>query len=462
MVLHLRDVCRRTTRAACAAALLMVTLAVTSQAQTLDRAKLDRFLDLLDEKHKAMGSLAIVRDANVLYARAIGYAQVDTAERMPLDENSRFRIGSITKMFTAALILQLVEEGKLSLTGTLAQFVPQIPNAGTITIAQILSHRSGIPNVTPRQGREPGTPMTKDEMLALIAGGTPLFEPGTQASYSNAGYFLLGLVLERVTGTSYAEALQERIASRIGLRDTYVATGPIDVGNNESLTYLGTGSGWRQGTETHPSVLFGAGQIVSTPHDLAHFIQALFDLKLVSRASLDLMMTMRDGEGSGMAQFTFAGKTFFGHTGGADNYGAWLMYLPEERLAVAYTTNAKVYPVGDIMAGVIDIYYNRPFQIPTFETIIVSAEVLDRYVGVYSSPAVPARFAITREGPTLYVAPGNQRATALEATSESTFHLLGGGVVFAFNAATGQMLLQRSGGTTVFTKETSTARPNPE
>jgi CubicO group peptidase (beta-lactamase class C family) len=317
----------------------------------------------------------------------------------------------------------------------------------------MLNHRSGIPNITPLQGREPGMPITKDEMLALVANGTPLFEPGTQHSYSNSGYFLLGLILERVTGKSYAEVLEERIASRIGLKDTYVATGSIDVSKNESLTYLNTGSDWKQGTETHPSVLFGAGQIVSTPNDLARFAQALFDLRLLSRASLDLMTTMRDGEGSGMARFTFAGKTFYGHTGGGDNYGAWLAYLPEEKLAVAYATNAKVHPVGDIVTGVIDIYYNTPFQIPTFETIVVSPDVLDRYVGVYSSPGLPARFTITREGSTLYVRPGNQTPAALEATSENTFQLLGGSVVFEFNAATGQMIMKRSGGPTVFTKE---------
>jgi D-alanyl-D-alanine carboxypeptidase len=316
----------------------------------------------------------------------------------------------------------------------------------------MLTHRSGLPNVAP-QGREPGTPITNDEMLALAARGTPLFEPGTQHSYSNSGYFLLGLILERVTGKSYAEVLEERITARIGLKDTYVATGTIDVSKNESLTYLNTGSDWKQGTETHPSVLFGAGQIVSTPNDLARFAQALFDLKLLSRASLDLMTTMRDGKVRAWEAFTFAGKTFYGHTGGGDNYGAWLAYLPEEKLAVAYATNAKVHAVGDIVTGVVDIYYNRPFQIPTFETIVVSPDVLDRYVGVYSSPAAPARFTITRQGSTLYVQPGNQTPAALEATAENTFQLLGGSVVFEFNAATGQMILKRSGGPIVFTKE---------
>src|SRR5688500_7558772 len=155
---------------------------------------------------------------------------------------------------------------------------------------------------------------------------------------------------------------------------------------------MGLGTAWKEVPQTHPSNLFGSGAIVSTPSDLAKFIDALFGLKLITRESLDLMRTVRDGEGWGMEPFTFAGKTFYGHTGGVDNYGAWLAYLPEERLAVAYTTNAKVYPVVNIMRGVVDIYYNRPFTIPSFEAFAVSPEVLDKYVGVYSSPEGPVKF----------------------------------------------------------------------
>ncbi len=165
---------------------------------------------------------------------------------------------------------------------------------------------------------------------------------------------------------------------------------------NESLTYFNLGGDWKQGPETHPSILFGRGSIVSTPNDLAKFIQALFDLKLISQESLASMKTIRDGDGLGMEPFTFAGKTFYGHTGGGDNYGAWLAYLPEEKPAVAYTTNAKVYPVVNIVRGVIDIYFNKPFEIPAFESIAVSPEVLDKYVGVYSRPAAPVKFTITR------------------------------------------------------------------
>ena len=440
------------------ATLLTLGLFTAGHAQTLDKAKLDQFFDRLAAKNKAMGSLTIAKNGTVLYTRVIGYSQINGTEKKPLTAASRYRIASITKMFTAAMILQLVEEGKLKLTDTLGKFFPQIPNARKITIVQILAHRSGIPNVRrdrDSQGNSPSTtPITKDEMLALIVKATPDFEPDSKQSYSNSGYFLLGLIIEKLTGKPYEEALKERITSKIGLKDTYTATGSIDVNKNESLTYLSVGGDWKQVPETHPSILFGGGAIVSTPNDLAKFIQALFDGMIVSKENLDQMKTIRDGDGLGlgMEPFTFAGKTFYGHAGGGDNYGAWLSYEPEEKLAVAYTANAKVYPVVNIVRGVIDIYYNKPFQIPSFETIAVSPEVLDKYVGVYSSPEVPVKFTITRKGATLYVQPGEESAAPLEATAEDKFEI-SVGVVFEFNAAKNQMIMKRSGGQRIFTKE---------
>src|SRR5688572_32453766 len=104
---------------------------------------------------------------------------------------------------------------------------------------------------------------------------------------------------------------------------------------------------------------------------MSKFIQALFDLNLVSAESLKQMTTIRDGEGMGMEPFSFAGKTLYGHTGGSGSSGAWLAYFPDEKLALAYTTNAKIYSVSEIVKGIFDIYWNRPFQIPTFEAMEV-------------------------------------------------------------------------------------------
>ena len=196
------------------ATLLALALFTAGYAQTLDKAKLDQFFDRLAEKNKAMGSLTIAKAGNVLYTRSIGYSQINGTEKKPLSAASRFRIGSITKMFTAVMILQLVEEGKLKLSDTLDKFFPQIPNAQRITIAQILAHRSGIPNSRPTSKTNA---VTKDELLTIVSKGTPDFEPDTKHSYSNSGFFILGLIVEKLTVKSYEEALKERITSRIGL-----------------------------------------------------------------------------------------------------------------------------------------------------------------------------------------------------------------------------------------------------
>src|SRR5262249_51979981 len=120
---------------------------------------------------------------------------------------------------------------------------------------------------------------------------------------------------------------------------------------------------------------------------------------------------------------------------------------------VAYTTNAKVHPVKDIVSGAINIYYGKPFEIPAFETIAVSPEVLDKYVGVYSSPNAPKKWTITRHGGTLFVQPRSESAPALEATAQDKFQLFRGQVVFEFDAGKNQVILNRGDRSIVFTKE---------
>src|SRR5437762_424124 len=203
------------------ATLLTLVLFTAGYAQTLDKAKLDQLFDRLLEKNKGMGSLTLAKDGNVLYSRSFGYSQIDGKEKKPLTAETKYRIGSITKTYTAVMIFQLVEEGKLKLTETLDKFFPQIPNAAKITIAQILAHRSGIHNLEPN-GSWGKQPRTKDEVVARIAQGPPDFEPDARHRYSNAGYILLGYIVEEVGGKPYQEALKERITSKIGLKDTYL------------------------------------------------------------------------------------------------------------------------------------------------------------------------------------------------------------------------------------------------
>ena len=433
------------------AAFLTLTLFTAGYAQALDKAKLDQLFDRLLEKNKGMGSVTIVKDGNVLYSRSFGYGQINGTEKKPATAETKYRIASITKTYTAVMIFQLVEEGKLKLTDTLDKFFPQIPNAGRITIAQILNHRGGIPGME-QDGSWGLQPRTRDEVVARIAQGQPEFEPDARHGYSNTGYILLGYILEKVGGKPYPEALKERITSKIGLKDTYLGVGNTDPGKNEALSYRYIG-GWREAAELDFSVPAGAGAIVSTPTDMAKFIQALFDLKLVSQDSLKQMTTMREGEGMGMEPFTFAGKTLYGHTGGSGSSGAWLAYYPEEKLALAYTTNMKIYGVRSIVSGVFDIYWNRPFQIPALDAFDVSPEVLDRYLGVYTIAGTPAKMTVTRDGATLYIQAGSEpSAVPLEATSENTFKI-DPAPVFEFDAEKGQLTIKRPQGEIVFTKQ---------
>jgi D-alanyl-D-alanine carboxypeptidase len=450
MELHIRSLSRTIKMKILFATLQTLALFTAGYTQTPNKAKLDQFFDRLAEKNKAMGSLIIAKDGNVLYNRSIGYSQINGTEKKPMTATTRHRVGSVTKMFTAALIFQLIEEGKLKLTDTLDVFFPQIPNANKITIAHILAHRSGIHDISEdrdfRTRRLDG--MTKDELLALIIKSKPDFEPDAKYVYSNTGYQLLGMLVEKLTGKSYQEVLKERITSKIGLKDTYAGTGNIDAYKNESFSYR-YGRDWEQQPQTHISLLFGSGALISTPADQARFIQALFEGKIVSKESLNQMMQNK----SGMETFTYNGKTFYGHTGGIDNFGSWLVYLPEERLVVSYATNGKVYPVTNIIDGIFDIYWGKPFTIPTFETLAISQEVLDKYVGVYSSPEAPVKFTVTRENETLFVQMPNQSVVPLVPTAQNQFKIESAPIEMKFNAEKNEMIIRRNGRERVFTKE---------
>jgi D-alanyl-D-alanine carboxypeptidase len=434
---------------------LMLALFAAGNAQTVDKAKLDQFFDRLAEKNKAMGSLTIAKDGKALYTRMIGYSQITAAEKKPITAATRFRIGSITKMFTAAMILQLVDEKKLKLTDTLDKYFPRVLNASKITIAHVLGHRSGIHSIGGmpeyRALREKGA--TPAELLAMLEKAGPSdFEPGSKFVYTNDNYLLLGMLVEKLTGKTYQENLSKRIASKIGLKDTYAASGPTDSAKNESFSYR-FGRDWDQDSDIHWSLFFGAGGIISTPTDLVKFITALFDGKVISKQSLALMTTMKDDYGFGMGVDKFGDQTYYGHTGGAQSYGAWLAYLPEEKFAFAYATNAKLYPVRNIISGVFDICWNRPFQIPTFDTLEISPEVLDRYVGVYAASGVPVKYTFTREGTTLFVQVSGSQPLRLEATAEDKFKIDPPGIFFEFDAAKGEVTWKRGPGVRVFTKE---------
>lgn len=429
--------------------LLMSLVSLNSTAQNFDKAKLDTLFNRLVSQHKGMGGITLTKYGKTMYARSFGYRQINETSKKLLDENTKYHIGSISKTYTAVMIFQLMEEGKLKRSDHLDKFFPQIPNAARITIAMILNHRSGIPDLSSDEGWRKQS-RTHEEVIAAISAGKPLFEPDSKTEYSNTGYVVLSYIVEKIGGKPYAEALQQRICKKIGLNNTYLPTGDNNPERNEALSYRYL-SNWEQAQEMHPSIPYGAGAILATTSDMCKFITALFDGKLVSKSSLEQMKTLRDDEGMGLVSFSFAGHILYGFTGGSYMSGAWLAYEPIEKVAMAYATNAKIYKVADIVAGVFDIYWNRPWEIPSFHAPNIDPELLDQYVGSYSLPGVPARMIITKSGSGISIS-NNGRAIPLEAIATNQFQI-GPGVTVSFDTVKKQMTIKRPQGESTFTKE---------
>ncbi len=425
----------------------------TVYSQNFDKAKMDQLFDVLAQKEKAMGSLTLSKDGNVIYSRAIGYSSITAADKKPSTILTKYRIGSISKMFTSTMIFELVEEGKLKLATTLDVYFPKLPNANKITISNLLNHRSGIHNFTndPAYLDYMAQPKTQDEMLAIISQNKVDFQPDEKAAYSNSNFVILGFIIEKITKQSYAANLKQRITSKIGLSNTYYG-GKTNLNNNECFSYQFAGY-WKLMPETDMSIPGGAGAIVSTPTDLTKFIEALFSLKLVSQSSLNQMKTITDGIGMGIFQIPFYDQKAWGHNGGIDGFGSNLAYFPDDKLAIAYCTNGMVFPMNDVLIGILSIYYNKDYSIPSFSTVSLKAEDLDKYVGVYSSTQIPLKITITKDNVTLIAQATGQSSFPLEATEKDKFKFDQAGVKMEFDTAKSEMTLKQSGGVYLFTKD---------
>ena len=436
--------------------LLTVIAFSTVSSQNFNKAKLDSLFNTLSEMNKTMGSVTISKNGNILYSKSIGYCLISDSEKKLANSSTKYRIGSISKMFTATMIFQLIEEGKIKLTTTLDNYFPAIPNAGEITISNLLNHRSGIHNFTsdPEYLNWMTRPKTHDEMLAIISGNKSDFQPNEKASYSNSNFVILGYIIEKITNQTYSKNLEERITSKIGLSNTYYG-GKTNANNNECFSYQFAGS-WTQLPETDMSIPGGAGALVSTPTDLCKFIEALFSLKLVSNNSLLQMETLTDNIGMGMFQFPFFNKKAYGHNGGIDGFVSALGYFPDDSLAISYCTNGQVYPMNDILIGVLSIYFNMDYSIPSFESkpaITLNTEDLDKYLGIFSSTQIPLKITISKNNNVLVAQATGQSSFSLDATDKDEFKFEQAGIIMEFNPEKNEMTLKQGGGTFQFTKD---------
>lgn len=433
--------------------LFLLVAACAPRAQNLNKSKLDNLFTSLESHNKSMGSFAISRNGVVIYQKQIGYRLANGNEKLASDLHTKYRIGSITKMFTAAMVFQLIEEGKLTLNTPLSTWYPGLPNAAKITISNLLGHRSGLHNFTndPAYLQYMKLPRTEDQMITIFTKMKPDFEPDAKAQYSNTNFVLLGYIIEKITKKTYPEELKKRITTKLGLKDTYYG-GKTSIANNEAYCYS-FGSGQTEEPETDMSIPGGAGAILSTPTDLVKFIEALFAGKLISAEHLDLMKTQKEHYGMAMFESDFGNKKGFGHNGGIDKFTSVLTYFPDDKLAVAYCSNGDLYGTDKVKDDALHIYFNDPFTVPEFKTITLKTEDLDKYLGVYSSTQLPLKITISKENATLRAQATGQSQFGLDALAPDKFAFDAAGIVIEFEPAKSQFTLKQGGGTYLFTKD---------
>lgn len=423
-------------------------------AQTFNRAKMDSLMDILAVNSKTMLSIALSQNGKLVYRRAIGYSAIDSNHKMIATPNTRYRIGSITKVFTSVMIFQLIEEGKLKLGTTLATYYPMLPNADKITLAHMLNHSSGLHNFTDDSTYASmlSKKVTQEEMLGKFKAAKSDFEPGSKNAYSNTNFILLGYIIEKVDHKPYDVALTDRIVNKIHLRNTYYG-GKINTMRQEAQSYNWQG-GWVPDTETDMSIPGGAGAIVSTPTELLKFMTALFTGKLLRDSSLQHMITIKGGYGMDLVAHTFDNETGYGHNGGIDGFQSQLVYYPQEGLATAYTANGVNTSMNKLMRGVLSIYFNKPYPLPNYKTILLKPEYLDQYLGKYSSKQVPYNLVFTKKDGRLVVRFTDESTNLpLEATSSTIFTYDRYDLTFSFDPSTHAVVMNAGSNVFSFTKD---------
>lgn len=342
-------------------ALLLFVLTPLVAAQP-DIERLDELLTRYHEVGQLHGTVLAASGDEVLYEGAFGDANMEW--NIPNSPDTRFRIASITKQFTAALILQLVEEGKLDLHAPISTYLSDYPEAqANVTVHQLLNHTSGIPSYTSLPGfmqNDTRDSYTPGDFLAFFSDLDLEFEPGTQFSYNNSGYFLLGVLIEKVTGMAYDEALQTRIFDPLGLDDSgYDHTSAII--ERRAQGYERAGRSYRHAPYLDSSIPYSAGMLYSTVGDLHAWTQALHGGEVFEKAeTLQAMTTpgMQDyGYGLGIADVPVgdAEVRMIRHSGGINGFNTQLWYLPETDHTIAVLDNGggESGTVADVIARVL-------------------------------------------------------------------------------------------------------------
>ena len=321
-------------------AFLFLASVVTLCAQ--DVSRMDEAVQAQAKDHVFMGAVLVARDGQVIFDTACGLANAEWD--VPNTTDTRFRVGSVTKQFTAAAFLRLAEQGKLSLDDPAARYVEGLPPAWAgMTLRHLLNHTSGIPEFSklPDYADRRRGPLELDRSLARLFAFPLESAPGEKFSYSNSGYILLSHILERVTGRTYGDHLREEFFAPLDLADTAVDHNGTIVPRRAAGYYRPKGK-LANAPFINMDVPLGAGALRSTTRDLWRWTEALMAGKVVSPASLAAMTNPGQGDyGLGLVIRTKDERRLFEHGGSIEGFTAHLRYYPETRITVVVLANVN-------------------------------------------------------------------------------------------------------------------------
>jgi CubicO group peptidase (beta-lactamase class C family) len=342
---------------------------------SINTEKLDSLFNALSKNNKGMGAISVFQNGVPLYSNLFGFRDSTINGILNPDKETKYRIGSITKIFTAAIIFQLIEGNKLAYQTKLSDFFPQIPNSDSITIEQMLNHHSGLPRYDHAAELDNlKAAETEDAVVNIVSNKKGHPEDRIAGHYSNLNYILLGFIIEKITKSTYDGQLKSRITDKIDLKNTYNLSGAINASKNEAHSFNYSASKWTEDGEQKWNFPDAAGGIVSTTADMSKFITCLFAGKIISSVSLAKMMTIHDRFGYGLLEVPFFDKKGYGYSGKVEGFFSGITYFPNEQLAICILLNGQIYPMNEILIGVTKILYNKSYTIPGFEVIKLNEE----------------------------------------------------------------------------------------
>ena len=346
-------------------------LVATSFAADDTAAKLEKLLNAYHDAGLLNGVVLVADHGRVIYKKGFGYANFEW--QVPNTADTKLRIGSVTKPFTAILVLQQVEAGKIRLDAPVTEYLPEYraDTGAKITIRHLLTHTSGIPTYKAPQILEQTSPIGRPELVKKWCSGALEFEPGAGWGYNNCGYLLLGMMLERTTGKTYAELLRERILIPAGMNDSGVDTTQLFLSKRGYGYEWSPMAGLRPGPYNEISTALGAGDIYSTAEDMFRFDQALYGEELLSPKMRELMFTtatQRGGLGwfirTAPKEHPAAGRTLQFHEG--HMFGFFTMYtrVPETETMVLTIDNTDQDTFDEIQREIFSVLYRGSYTLP--------------------------------------------------------------------------------------------------